>query len=140
MADYSHILFNKSPMQLRLLGARGGRAFGRNQRARRALSPPPPEVLPLAPVVRETTPEAIAVLDSQFPWLRRAEMRHSSGKPDSTPGKTVNEAQPLLVPKLLGGRDIPNSRSFGSGAEKSAGNQDESKVPDCILSQVVAGR
>ena len=80
MADYSHILFNKSPMQLRLLGARGGRAFGRNQRARRALSPPPPEVLPLAPVVRETTPEAIAVLDSQFPWLRRAEKRHSRGK------------------------------------------------------------
>ena len=63
MADYSHILFNKSPMQLRLLGARGGRAFGRNQRARRALSPPPPEVLSLAPLVRETTPEAIAVLE-----------------------------------------------------------------------------
>ena len=31
MTDYSHILFNKSPLQLRLLGARGGRAYGRNQ-------------------------------------------------------------------------------------------------------------
>jgi hypothetical protein len=105
-------------------------------------------------VVRETTPEAIAVLDSQFPWLRRAEKRRSRGKPDFTPGKTVNEAQPLLVQKLLGGGDIPNSRSFPakvrifrlsaqrlcSGAEKSAENQDESKVPDCMLSQFVAGR
>ena len=77
MADYSHILFNKSPMQLRLLGARGGRAFGRNQRARRALSPEPREALPLPAVARETTAEAITVLDSQFPWLLRAEKRHS---------------------------------------------------------------
>ena len=109
MADYSHILFNKSPMQLRLLGARGGRAFGRNQRARRALSPPSPEVLPLAPVVRETTPEAIAVLDSQFPWLRA----------------------PRVHDVFMGVK---------LGTHGLAENQDESKVPDCMLSQVVAGR
>jgi hypothetical protein len=42
MTDYSHILFNKSPRQLRLLGARGGKAFGRNERLRRALLPTPP--------------------------------------------------------------------------------------------------
>ena len=39
MTDYSHILFNKSPLQLRLLGARGGRAYGRKRRARRAPHP-----------------------------------------------------------------------------------------------------
>ena len=41
MDDYSHILFNKNPQQLRLIGARGGKAFGRNERARRALLPAP---------------------------------------------------------------------------------------------------
>src|ERR1700688_2336795 len=40
-------LFNKSPLQLRLIGARGGRAFGRNQRLRRALLPTaPPDAVP----------------------------------------------------------------------------------------------
>jgi hypothetical protein len=34
-------LFNKSPLQLRLIGTRGGRALGRNQRIRRALLPAP---------------------------------------------------------------------------------------------------
>ena len=32
MADSSYILFNKSPLQLRNLGARGNRAYGRNLR------------------------------------------------------------------------------------------------------------
>ena len=72
MADYSHILFNKSPAQLRLVGARGGRAYGRNQRARRALTPTPPRNIPLG-APRETTAQAIAVLDAQFPWLRHME-------------------------------------------------------------------
>ena len=66
MADPSFILFNKSLQQCRSLGARGGRAFGRNQRARRALTPPPPEVLPLPAVARETTAEAIAVWTRSF--------------------------------------------------------------------------
>ena len=76
MADPSYIFFNKSLQQCRSLGAKGGRAFGRNQRARRALTTPPPEILPLPAVAQETTAEAIAVLDSQFPWLRRAEKQH----------------------------------------------------------------
>jgi hypothetical protein len=76
MADYSHILFHKTPSQLRLLGARGGRAYGRNQRARRALLPPSPAVPPpVAP--GESTAQAVAILDARFPWLRRAEKRDS---------------------------------------------------------------
>ena len=42
MTNYPYILFNKSPEQLRLLGARAGRAYGRNQRDRRAQMPTPP--------------------------------------------------------------------------------------------------
>ena len=77
MADYSDILFNKSPLQLRLLGARGGKAFGRNQRLRRALLPTPPPATPvsLPAVPRHTTAEAVAALDARFPWLRGAEKR-----------------------------------------------------------------
>ena len=78
MSNYPPALFNKSPMQLRLMGARGGRAFGRNQRARRALISPPKAVpVPLRAALRPTA-EAIAVLDAQFPWLRGAEKRHSN--------------------------------------------------------------
>jgi hypothetical protein len=74
MTDYSHILFHKTPLQLRLLGARGGKAFGRNERLRRALLPPPASAsLPAVP--RHTTAEAVAELDARFPWLRGAERR-----------------------------------------------------------------
>jgi hypothetical protein len=69
MADYSHILFNKSPLQLRQLGARGGRAYGRNQRLRRALRPASPEAVPLRAAPQETTAKAIAMLETRFPWL-----------------------------------------------------------------------
>jgi hypothetical protein len=78
MADYSHIFFNKSPLQLRLVGARGGKAHGRNQRARRALialMPTPPQAAPLCAAIRQTTAEAVALLEAQFPWLRCAEKR-----------------------------------------------------------------
>ena len=75
MADYSHILFNKTPDQLRLLGARGGKAYGRNQRARRALAPPQPASVARRSAPQETTPAAIAILDVQFPWLRGVENR-----------------------------------------------------------------
>ena len=76
MADHSHILFNKSPLQLRLLGARGGRAYARNQRVRRALMPTPPAPNPWRAAPQETTAQAIAVLDAQFPWL--SGWRHKS--------------------------------------------------------------
>ena len=77
MADHSYLLFNKTPLQMRLIGAHGGRAFGRNQRARRALMTmtTPPRVLPLREPPGETTARAITVLDTQFPWLRYAEKR-----------------------------------------------------------------
>ncbi len=73
MADYSHILFNKSPVQLRLLGAGGGRTYGRNQRLRHSLMATPPEAVPLKAAPPATIAEAIALLDAQFPWLRSAE-------------------------------------------------------------------
>ena len=75
MTNYPYILFNKSLLQCRSLGARGGRAHGRNLRARRALLPTPPAPVPPTAAPRETTAEALAVLDTQFPWLRCAEKR-----------------------------------------------------------------
>ena len=74
MTNHPYILFNKSPEQLRRLGARGGKAQGRNRRARRARMPSPPPAPPRVGA-RETTVAAIATLDAQFPWLRRAEKR-----------------------------------------------------------------
>ena len=69
MAENSHILFNKTPSQLRLLGARGGKAYGRNQRARRARLTTAPAATPVRVAHLETTTRAIAVLDARFPWL-----------------------------------------------------------------------
>jgi hypothetical protein len=69
MADYSHILFHKTPSQLRLPGAHGGKACGRNQRARRAHPTTAPVAIPVRVAPQETTARAIAVLDARFPWL-----------------------------------------------------------------------
>ena len=66
MTEYPYILFNKSPEQLRHLGACGGRAYGRNQRARRALVAAPPEAVPPLAVSWQTAAEAIHLLDTQF--------------------------------------------------------------------------
>ena len=73
MTHYPYILFNQSPEDLRRIGARGGRAYGRNQRVlRQAQLHRPLEAIqhPVPPV--ETTAEAIAALDAQFSWLRGA--------------------------------------------------------------------
>jgi hypothetical protein len=75
MAEPSNILFNKSLLQCRSLGARGGRTYGRNLRARRALLATLPQPVPSREIPSETTAEALAVLDTQFPWLRFAERR-----------------------------------------------------------------
>ena len=75
MADPCYILFNKSLSQCRRLGARGGRAYGRNLRARRALLATLPQAVPPRAAPSETTAEALALLDTQFPWLRSAEKR-----------------------------------------------------------------
>src|ERR1022692_261639 len=72
---YPYILFNKSPLQLRRIGALGGKAHGRNQRARRAQMPTPPQATPLGSAPRQSTAEAVAALDAQFPWLCSAEKR-----------------------------------------------------------------
>ena len=72
---YPHALFNKSPQQLRRIGALGGKAHGRNQRARRTLMSTSPAALPLRSAPRQSTAEAVVALDAQFPWLRAAEKR-----------------------------------------------------------------
>ena len=74
---YPSTLFNKSPLQLRRIGALGGKACARNQRARRALMPTPPPATPLDGAPRQSTAEAVAALDARFPWLRCAEKRRS---------------------------------------------------------------
>jgi hypothetical protein len=66
---YPNALFNKSPLQLRRIGALGGKAYARNQRARRALMPTPPPAIPLGSAPRQSTADAVAALDAQFPWL-----------------------------------------------------------------------
>ena len=76
MTDHFYT-FNTSPEQLRRLGARGGRAYGRNQRARRALLAIRREVVPLRVVLPATAADSIAILDARFPWLRGAEKRLS---------------------------------------------------------------
>ena len=78
MDDYSYILFHKSLQQLRLIGARGGKAFGRNERARRALLPAPAPTVPPPALPCQSTAADIAVLDARFPWLRGAEKRQSA--------------------------------------------------------------
>jgi hypothetical protein len=62
------ILFNKTIEQCRQLGARGGRAYGRNLRLRKSQAPVPLLVqLPAPP--SETVHQACSRLDAQFPWL-----------------------------------------------------------------------
>ena len=77
LTNSPYILFNKSPEQLRRLGACGGKANARNQRARRALVPTPLQPVPPRPAPRGTATEAITLLDEWFPWLRGAEKRVS---------------------------------------------------------------
>ncbi len=69
--------FNKSPEQLRRLGARGGRAYARNQRARQALLATSPKAIPPPATCPTTAAKSIALLDARFPWLRGAEKRLS---------------------------------------------------------------
>ena len=78
--DQPDCLFRQTPAQLRQIGARGGRACARNRRARlRATTAPPPPAVP--PVARrpETTAEAIATLDLQFPWLSQMGLEPTKG-------------------------------------------------------------
>jgi hypothetical protein len=65
--------FQQSPEQRRRLGARGGRAYGRNQRIRRALQATARVTIQPEAEPQATAAESIAVLDANFPWLRGAE-------------------------------------------------------------------
>ena len=77
MTHYPYILFNQSPEDLRRIGARGGRAYGRNRRTLRAPGPSPRQAVQSPVAELETTAEAIATLDAQFSWLQGAEDRTS---------------------------------------------------------------
>jgi hypothetical protein len=92
MTNDPYILFNKTPDQLRRIGARGGKAHGRNQRGRRAVLGHRQTVEPTPPP-RETAGEAITRLDEQFPWLRGAEKRVRSTPPNST------HCEPISTPR-----------------------------------------
>jgi hypothetical protein len=55
MTNYLYILFNQSPEDLQRIGARGGRAYGRNRHGLRAQGPKPLEAV-VRPVLQlETT-------------------------------------------------------------------------------------
>src|ERR1022692_1229428 len=59
MTEYPYILFNKYPEQMRILGARGGKAYGRNRRTRRALlADTPPPAVPTRAQPQETAASA----------------------------------------------------------------------------------
>ena len=81
MTHHPYILFNQSPEELRRIGARGGRAYGRNQRVRRQAQLHKPLEAIQWPVPHvETIAEAIAALDAQFAWLRGGEKRISTAR------------------------------------------------------------
>ena len=67
-----YVLFNETASQNRRNGARGGRAFARNQRLRKLLAPPPPPEVIDEEQPLETAHEASQLLDRQFPWLAGA--------------------------------------------------------------------
>ena len=86
---YPYALFNKSPLQLRRIGALGGKAHGRNQRARRALMPTPPAANPPGNAPQQSTAAAIAGLDALFPWLSCVEKRRSRRLPPTRRNRRI---------------------------------------------------
>jgi hypothetical protein len=81
VTNYPYILFNKSPEQLRRLGASGGKAQARNRRARlQAPVQAQPQRVEVSSRLAETVVDAIAALDAQFPWLRGAEWKLAKRK------------------------------------------------------------
>jgi len=66
------VLFSETIAKNRRNGARGGRAFARNQRLRKRLAAPPPSEAASAEESPETAHEASLLLDLQFPWLAGA--------------------------------------------------------------------
>jgi len=82
MTDYSYILFNQTPQQLRRIGARGGKATARKRRTRLPSTPPaPPQPGAVQATRTPTVADAIALLNAQFPWLSGAEAPPTSRRP-----------------------------------------------------------
>jgi hypothetical protein len=77
MTHYPYILFNQSPEDLRRIGARGGKAYGRNHRSLRAQRSKPLEAME-HPVLPGKRPRK-----RSRPWMR------------SFPGCEVPEIAPL---------------------------------------------
>src|SRR5947209_19608961 len=103
MPNYPYILFNKSPEQLRRLGARGGRAYVLNQRVRRAQMSTLPAAGALPAPPGETAAQASAVLDAQFPWLLGAEKRFSwNNPPPACPTHPSAELHPVRYGRPAG--------------------------------------
>ena len=93
--------------------------FGRNQRARRALMPVPPPIVPPCAAPGPTVAEAVALLDAQFPWL--CDVRRSVS-PQSTKISGGASAEPVSKhagrSRLL---DIPVGTGWASvGSRRSA--------------------
>jgi hypothetical protein len=80
MTDFSYLLFNQTPEQLRRIGARGGKAQARNRRARLLTQEAQPCGALLHPLP-QTAAQALAALDAQFPWLCGAEKRSAPRRP-----------------------------------------------------------
>ena len=78
MTNHPYLLFNQSPEQLRRIGARGGKAQGRNRRMRLQLQvQAQPHTLAAIDSLAATAAHAITMLDAQFPWLSGAEKRRA---------------------------------------------------------------
>jgi hypothetical protein len=81
MTDFSYLLFNQTPEQLRRIGARGGKAQARNRRARRLTHHEAPPCGALRHPLPQTAAQAIAALDARFPWLSGAKKRRAPRRP-----------------------------------------------------------
>ena len=94
MPHDAYYQFLTTPGQSRRSGARGGKATARNRRERRdgaAAELPEVQAGATPQVAVETTAAAIALLDTQYPWLCGAERRGSG---------TVGRARGLTTVRL----------------------------------------
>jgi hypothetical protein len=108
MTEYPYILFNKSPEQMRILGARGGKAYGRNRRARRAFLADTRQRCPHAPSRRKPPPEPFTLWTGNFLGCgaRKSNRAEAGGRP--APARIEDLRNWTVRP---GGRFPPNTTS-----------------------------
>src|SRR5450755_1957766 len=108
MTESPYILFNKSPEQMRILGARGGKAYGRNRRARRALLADTRQRCPHAPSRRKPPPEPFTLWTGNFLGCgaRKSNRAEAGGRP--APAR-IEDLRNWTV--RSGGRFPPNTTS-----------------------------